>query len=95
MKRIQCLQATLKICQNAHRHRAHMARQPDMIVASNNHQIAKQIEALNSAEKQMLESQVKLQLARERRRCNARSATYDVNRHIRLYIMEKTLQCPS
>jgi hypothetical protein len=55
-------------------------------------QFAGQIEKLGPFERQLLQNQVILQLAKERRRCNAGAASYDASRHIRLYLIEKALK---
>lgn len=46
---------------------------------------------LNEAEREILRQQVRQALIKERRRANARSWTYDMGRHISLYLMAKSL----
>jgi hypothetical protein len=92
MKRLQCLKASRKINGGNYSHQAPSASRQDMLKPNSNQHISKQIALMNDVEQRALQSQVNLQLARERRRCNARSMTYDVSRHIRLYLMQKALQ---
>jgi hypothetical protein len=47
---------------------------------------------LKTAERALLTAQIRRCLSLERRRCNARAHTYDVNRHIRLYVTLKALE---
>ena len=47
---------------------------------------------LSDAERETLRNQVKIALIKERRRANARAWTYDMGRHVSLYLLAKSLQ---
>lgn len=49
------------------------------------------LEKLSADERKSLRRQVEAALARERRRANARAYTYDLSRHVNLYLMAKFL----
>jgi hypothetical protein len=54
-------------------------------------EIQQSIEALDVPQLRELRQRTTMMLSRERRRCSARSKSYDLNNHIRLYLMHKHL----
>jgi hypothetical protein len=53
--------------------------------------VREQIEKLNAYERQVLHKQVTRQLLHARRLANSGAFDYDVNQHIRLYLLNKSL----
>ncbi len=91
MKRTQCLHATYKVTRSTVSGQTSMNGRGSLAGANQWQQIAKHLEGLSATERRELENLIGPQLARERRRCNARALNYDVNRHIQLYVTEKLL----
>lgn len=92
MKRMQFLRAAGAIGLENQNNRTLSSARVTATGIDTKRQIMKDIERLTFTERSTLANQVGQQLSRERRRCNGNAVSYDVNRHIRLYLMDKALK---